>query len=791
MSTRSVYRSLLLEHPPLAAALLASLPICSFAQTTPDSSSRTDVQVASTTDPSVASSDASNAEEIIVTATRRETSLQKTPIAISVLNADALQQRHVQSLVDLADGAVPSLRVATFESRSSALTIGMRGIVPLDANQPAREQGVGVYIDGVYLGRQHGLNAALYDVERIEVLRGPQGTLFGRNTEGGALNIVSRAPTGVFGGSTSYSVGNFGSYSTAAHLDLPAIANVAFKIDAAIQHQDATVDNPMPGEQGWNYFHRYGGRIAARWKPAQNFTGDFAFDTGRDENTPIYSQLINYNPQGLTVLPLDQPSGSIPSGTIRALPSIVQVNDRRMRTADIGVPQNINTGKTQGAMGTLRWNLDPNLELRSISAWRTVSDDQWDNSGGAHRTPVYVTNGSFSRYSLAQLDQRQFSQEFQAVGHFANIDYVAGLYYFSERAEDEAGTFNTNRWNADGTGYTINDPQGSWPGNRSVDRASRAWAKSYAAYTQGTWTPEQLDRLHLTVGARYTYDDKHGELFMVNNTARDLSFELDSDRFDPMVTLAYDATRDINLYAKYATGYRSGGASSRSLIYRSFGPESVKSYELGAKTFLFDRLARLNVAGYLMDRTGSQIDFNFYDPDTNRNTLETVNAPGTTKIRGVETELTVYPTTRLTLSASYNYTDAKIPPTPNPLMDGNPIQEVFIVFTPPHAASGNIDYEMPLTASTLRFHLDANYSSRHHSIDNEDVLVDSSVLFNGRISLTDIAARDARLSLSLWARNLLNEQHIYRRSNANGALIGDYANFNAPRTFGAEIGLRF
>ena len=125
--------------------------------------------------------------EIVVTATKRETNLQKTPIAINVLSSQALTDRHVQSLYDLADGAVPSLRVATFEARQSALTIGIRGIVPLDANQPAREQGVGVYIDGVYLGRQHGLNAALFDVDRIEVLKGPQGTLFGRNTEGGAF----------------------------------------------------------------------------------------------------------------------------------------------------------------------------------------------------------------------------------------------------------------------------------------------------------------------------------------------------------------------------------------------------------------------------------------------------------------------------------------------------------------------------------------------------------------------------------------------------------------------------
>ena len=138
-------------------------------------------------------------DDIVVTATKRETNLQDTPISISVVNAEAMADRHVQSLMDLADGAVPSLRVQTFEARQSALTIGIRGIVPNDANQPAREQGVGVYVDGVYLARQHGLGAALLDIERIEVLKGPQGTLFGRNTEGGALSMVTRKPTGEFG----------------------------------------------------------------------------------------------------------------------------------------------------------------------------------------------------------------------------------------------------------------------------------------------------------------------------------------------------------------------------------------------------------------------------------------------------------------------------------------------------------------------------------------------------------------------------------------------------------------
>src|SRR5258706_1411905 len=190
--------------------------------------------------------------EIVVTATKRETNLQKTPIAISVMSTESIKDRHVQSLYDLADGGVPSLRVATFEARQSALTIGIRGIVPLDANQPAREQGVGIYLDGVYLGRQHGLNAGLFDLERIEVLKGPQGTLFGRNTEGGALSIIAKAPTGKFDGRFTGGLGNFGAYNLDGHLDLPEYKGFSLKLDAIIQHQDETTKDPLPGSAGWN-----------------------------------------------------------------------------------------------------------------------------------------------------------------------------------------------------------------------------------------------------------------------------------------------------------------------------------------------------------------------------------------------------------------------------------------------------------------------------------------------------------------------------------------------------------
>jgi iron complex outermembrane receptor protein len=823
----------------LAGSVLASMGATSaFAAATADAS---DVAADASSD--------SGLGDIVVTATKRETNLQDTPIAMAVMSTQALEDRHVQSLYDLADGAIPSLRIATFEARQSALTIGIRGIVPLDANQPAREQGVGIYIDGVYLGRQHGLNAGLFDVERVEVLKGPQGTLFGRNTEGGALSIVSRAPTGEFGGHAEGGFGNYGAYNGDIHLDLPKIAGFSVKLDGVIQHQDPTTKNPLAGQAGFNQYHRKGGRAAVRWQPIDGITDDFSYDVARDENTPFYSQLLNYNPNGCAAgTQASHAACALPgtnytnlTGTVKSLlPGVVVNGDSRMKVADIGVPQQPSVDKTHGFTNNLKWTVSPEIELRAITAWRGVDATQWDNSGGAHRVPVVNLTAActaaapcaFSRYSLADLRQRQFSQELQAVGTVGKIDYVAGLYYFNEHVSDDAATPNSNGVYLNAAGqpvYTIlnsctgSGGFGSDVGCRSIDRASEVWSKSYSAYGQLTYNA--TEQLHLTVGGRYTHDKKRGVLHYSRNVNYDVNTAaataagyqpLDEswNRFNPMVTLAYDATDDLHVYAKYATGYRAGGASSRTANYQAFDPEDVKSYEIGLKSDFWDHRARLNLAGYIMDRKDSQVDISSIQSfnGSNFNNLVTINAPGTTKIRGIEADLTLNPVAGLTLNASYAYTYTKIPLVPITYTAGGLSttvdQRFYIVFTPRNAASGSIDYALPIGANdtTLKFHFDGNYSQATQAFDQFATKNDASLIFNGRISLADIGVGDRKLTLSVWGRNLFNEQYVFRRDPSNslpGApttsvstgsvnnILGDYGNFNAPRTFGIDASVAF
>ncbi|VVT15192.1 TonB-dependent receptor [Sphingomonas sp. EC-HK361] len=821
MFIRSRVRGVLFATVAIGTLSLAA-PATALAEAAPDAAPTADPAATpdTTPDPQLG--------EIVVTATRRETSLQKTPIAINVIGADDIKQRHVQSLLDLGDGTVPSLRVATFEARQSALTVGIRGIVPFDQNQTARDTGVGVYIDGVYLGRSQGLNAALFDVERIEVLKGPQGTLFGRNTEGGALNIVTAQPTGVFGGRLSAGVGNYGSHTVQGHLNLPEFANIAIKIDGVQEHQDPTVKNPLAGQAGWNFYNREGGRISAKWSPTSNFSATVAYDKAKDENTPNFSQLISYNPLGKTVGQYDPVTLKLvapgsPAGTatvctacIAPLSPLIQpTGGDRQKSAVVGVPQQPSIDRTEGVSTTLKYAVAPALELRSITAWRRVSTEQWDNSGGPART-IFAPNTNFSRYSLSFLRQHQFSQEFQAVGSIPQLDYTAGLYYFNEYAQEQAATPSSNKWNANGTDYTINSETVTGPvtssnqgwaiGDQFLQRASYARAKSYAAYGQLTYTPDSFDLFHLTLGGRYTDDKRNGRLYIVSGVATPYTLDLEYKRFDPLAVAAFDLSQTVHVYAKYATGYRAGGANDRSATFLAFGPESVKSYEVGAKMDLLDHRVRLNLAGYIMDRKGTQTDFDNVDtnpylpgtttpnPTFNLHTENTANAPGTSKIRGAEADLTVRATDNITLGASYAYTYTKVPPTPNPNL-GNVLYQVYTVYTPRNAASGYVDYSVPVSGNgtALRAHLDAAYADPQYSFQNEATRTDRSFVVNGRLALADIpvTASGTKMTLSLWSRNLLNTTYIYRRSNANDAVLGDYGNFNPPRTFGAEIGVAF
>ena len=753
-------------------------------------------------------------DEVIVTAQKRSENLQKTPISISVMNNQDLENRHVQSLTDLIAGGVPGLTVTPYASRPFNLILAIRGVgVMTDTNQPARDSGVGVYIDGVYLGRPQGLNAALYDLDSIEVLKGPQGTLFGRNTEGGALNITTKKPTGQFGLDVTGGVGNLGSYENEVHLNLPEYHDFSVKVDGMITSRDGTVKNPLAGASDFGAYDRRGVRAQVQWQPAPNFTANYTYDNSHDASTTLYSQVVQ--------------AGSNP------ITQLLPVQPNRVDVASVGIPLQPSIGTQSGHALTLKWDVSPTLTIKSISSYRELYQNQWQNSASG---AVFTPNAQFARYSLAEFEQYQYSEELQAIGEIGRVKYVAGALIYHEHVEDMAQTFNSMQFNANGTAATVL-PLGSniTPvsidipilfSHAGIDRASRVSSDSYGLYGQATYTPPIFnDIFHLTGGLRWTDDSKNGQLYIVNNAvpvnafgqSGVLGLDKSWSRVDPMVNLAVDVTPDVQAYVKWGTGYRSGGANSRSLSYLAFNPEEISMSEIGVKSEFFEHRLRFNIAAYTGVYKDFQVDFTapYYSFDANgnvivsasttRTTTNTVNAPGNGQVDGVEADFMLAPMRGLTLSGSYTYAYVHLPPTINPfpvfvpgvgtVVNATPIN-IYQEFTPTNAVTGAIDYQKPFEQFTLQAHLDGNWDSGSYDTDRDPsptlkaIKSQPGLVFNGRIALGDIKlASGARLTVSLWSRNLFDEQHLYTRTNS--LTSGVSGAFNDPRTFGFEGNVKF
>jgi iron complex outermembrane recepter protein len=775
--------------------------------------------------------------EIVVTAQKRVENLQDTPIAISVLSSEGIKQRNVQSLLDLGDGAIPSLKVAPFFSRPGALIINIRGVGVLsDSNQPARDQGVGVYVDGVYLGRAQGLGTALYDVENIEVLKGPQGTLFGRNTEGGAVSIVTKRPSGEFKLDATFGYGNYGAYKAVVHLDLPEANNISLKFDGILTKRDGMVKNPYgQGSLDYNSFDKRGFRAEAQWKPSPNFTANFAFDIAYDATSTLYFQQLTRG-TGLTTAQTGTANPALPN----AVAAIYTLEPTRASVAAVGGPQQASVGNTNGVRLGLDWEVTSALRLRSITSYRNLQQTQFDNASAATSVQQAATvanpnpsflNFPFARYSIAPFRQNQFSQEVQAIGEFSRVKYQFGALYYQENVEDSAQAPNTLQF-LDAAGATFGACNAVLIASCRpiVQRASHVTTTSIGAYGQATINPAFAGEIFsLTLGGRYTRDKKVGSLFTINgalptipvngvNVTGAIPFSRAWSRIDPLINLAVKPSEDVLIYGKWSTGYKSGGASSRSLSYRGFDPETVSMFEVGAKLEFLDNKARFNVAAYTGTYKSIQLDFAGLYEDvingvrvaTTRTTLDVVNAPGTGRLKGVEAELTLAPTRGLQLSGAFAYNSVKIPDTLNPFPQPNNNGQAFTVplpiyqvYTPEYSANAAIDYTAEFDDFSAKFHIDGNYDSGYfanytdsnynsatRAVVFQQPKGDPALIFNARVSLADfeLGQSGAKLGVAIWARNLFNEQHVFYKSGSATAGLSGF--FNDFRTFGFELNIK-
>lgn len=676
-------------------------------------------------------------EEVTVTAQKRQEFLQDTPIAIAVFNQDALETIGVSDLTDLR-GDAPSLSISSFAADRVAPLLFIRGMGSIDV-QTTKDAAVGLYLDGVSLGRASGLATNIADLERIEVLRGPQGTLYGRNTTGGAINFITRKPDDQFGFKLQLSAGNYGFLEARVSLNAPVTDKLFIKLAYMQSDIDGWVENTsnLPDQIDFFEDDNDAGNLAVRWLASDNFTIDYSYDfSNLDYGNAFYQMTFG------------------------------QSTDRQDKVDQLF---GLSPGESNvsGHNLTMTWELG-SVTLRSITGYRELENSLDQN---------YI--GNF--YQENQVDQEQFSQEFQAIGNMGDrFEYVAGLYYYDEES-DEAQLTNMTPW----FGFI-------WPGVSGYDAWSvKAESKSMAIYGQGTWTPDVLDnRLSLTLGMRYTEDDRKAE----KSYLRDLFIgpilppvvlngDKDFSDFSPSLTINYAFNDDVNGYAKVVTGYRAGGFNTRSTFEGfedGFNKEDVTSLEVGVKSDLWENRLRLNMAAYYNKYKNLQVDqvrpgIIFTD------TLNT----GDATVKGAEVELTALLAQGLTLNAFYAYMDAEYDEYIDNNVDLSDVKNM--PYAPKHMSKVALKYVLPVSYGEYRFDLDYQYQSKTYSGPNPDTDNDSYGLWNIRVQLAGISLGSGDLRLAAWGRNLGDKEYTIATSHL-GAVSSI---FGTPRTYGLDVIYQF
>jgi iron complex outermembrane receptor protein len=739
------------------------------------------------------------AEEIIVTAQRREQSLQEVPLSVASVSATQLEDRNIRGLADFATGSIPGIQIAPFAGSMTTLAIASRGIVAGDPSQGTVELPVPLYIDGVPLGRAQGLGLELIDPERVEFLRGPQGQLFGRNAQGGAVQFVSRRPSGEFGFDVRGQIGNYGLDSQRIRVDLPEFANIRLQASFARTQQDGLTRNPGPqiyaAQRDWNYLDSIGFRIAAEWNPSDSVRVNYAYDDSDIDDGQGY----------LTYVPVD----------IRGRPAISPQAPFNGKFPDVAFSPTFHEGfntQSRGHSLILQYEASSNITLKSISSYRETSRNGSGNLGAG--LPVGGSSTGFLTTAAREdLNQNQTYQELQFLGSWDNLDVTFGASYFGEEVEDQRRSLIAGPGlNLPGLGIQPASLAGCRGLLTCLTARSEQNAKtdSYGVYGQVTYIPSILDeKLELTAGVRYTDDKKVGvrtyiaPLALPPFTAATPSGPLPptaifaEKRWDPAFVVKYNFTDAVNAYFRYATGYRGGGVSVRSLTFRPFGAEETKSYELGFKGRFFDNRLTLNVAAYQNDTTNQQTAF-FEAPLTNPSLTNTLNIPLPYRVRGVELESVLRVSRELTLSASYAYTDAReFFEFDNPLTVAVDLTRFYSNQVPKHSGGVAVDYSRDLGNAELRFHLDYSFASAHHITGSGQVVASLGPnyvrpttkvsMLNGRFALGEIGVGPAKAEIALFGRNLLDKT-FFTFGFDGAASGGGFGQFiQAPRMYGLEL----
>ncbi|HWW66183.1 MAG TPA: TonB-dependent receptor [Sphingomonadaceae bacterium] len=752
---------------------------------------------------SAASADAADeAPEIFVTARRREERAQDVPIALNVVGQEALETTGNFTLGQVQQ-LVPTLQVFSFNPRNTNINIrGFGSNVALTTD--GIENGVGFYVDQVYYGRVGASQFDLVDLDRIEVLRGPQGTLFGKNTTAGAINISSRLPSFTPEFSGEATLGDHGYHQVRGSVSAPLIADkLAFRLSVADTHRDGFLYNVATGRHAQDYDNfTIRGQLLA--KPTDTLTVRLIADFSRQRLNCCIGVAAN-------VFSSYENGSRIPNNyedrIARAGYTPLPV-DPFARRVDADSPFQADM-YAYGFSGQVDWDLG-SAALTSITAYRHW---HWDpaNDGDSTGLPVIT---------LAQLNNRQsqFSQELRLASTGSNrIDYVAGLYYFWQiiRGNGETGYGSAAPdWFLPTTPLAISTAalSGFHASSRSTPQT-----KSYAAFAQGTW--HVTDTISLTGGLRFTHEDKHGIFRQVQDGGADLATlspgdaaiaQAIRDNFNPnldfsaarhddslsgSLNLSWQVTPDLLAYATYSRGNKSGGLNLTAIpvgVPTTVLPEKVDNYEIGLKSAWFGRTVILNLSGYWTNVKDYQTALTEQLPTTVTYVQYIANIPKA-RSRGFEVDTSWSPTRLISLSASAAYTDARYityPNGPAPVETGLPVADLSgrpLAGVPKFTYTLGADAAQPIGSLELYGHADWSHRSSFYTAvsDSRYSLIPAYGLANLRVGMR---TQDRRWDLSVWSRNLFDKDYFLTLMPGNTGLVT--ALVGEPRTVGVTLRTR-
>ncbi|HQR04411.1 MAG: TonB-dependent receptor [Proteobacteria bacterium] len=705
-------------------------------------------------------------EEVVVTAQKRSERLQDVPVAISAFTTDQIVNRGIANVLDLS-ALAPNLGVSKAPNSNTSSQIAIRGMITVN---PAIywEPSVGMYLDGIYLGKAIGSVTDVVDLERIEVLRGPQGTLYGRNTIGGAINLVTRKPSGEFGGSASLDFGNYGAQISKLSLDLPKIGIASLSFGARLERRDALVKgNAGSKANGFDSKNNDAFHVAATFDLAPNLKAEYQFDRSKTDQNAPFNQLYNINT-----------GGAISAVMAGKLAPYVSHSRPTSGSVDFNSYERM---QSDGHGLTVSWAISDTDTLKSITSHRTLRvSDSFDLDG----TPVLVYNGGRrSNYS-------QTSQEFQWTGSTPRLNYVAGLYFFRDQ------------------GYTSN-PHWMFYGTDVSEYGTGASAR--AVYGQLDF--KATDALTLTVGMRYNHETKYGSRYLIKNNAVSIPPLYGTAEYSsstPMFSAAYRFSDHLNVYARYAEGYRSGGfngeAGTAVESMTPYQPEKLKTYEVGAKMISADGRFQANVALFQNKSEDMQISIFGGTPG-----VSLLRNAGKATVRGLELDGAYLPFDGLKLRMGLGLLDAKFDEFLEPAAVGQPPSNVASNRAFPRAPKRtfNLSADARLARTdwgVVKLFADYTYTSSLYSYpyqlttvdptraNAESSKVDGYGLMNMRLSLTQIPLGSAsgRAEVAFWVRNLTDKSQPVNFIDF-GPLFGNLrtAYFLEPRTYGVSLGYRW